>query len=44
VTIATVGYGDFYPITLEGRLVAVLLRYSDVGLFGTFSELLAAHL
>lgn len=44
VTITTVGYGDFYPVTPEGRLVAALLMCSGVGLFGTFSGLLAARL
>jgi voltage-gated potassium channel len=41
-TITTVGYGDRYPITPEGRMVAVLLMMGGVGLFGTFSGLLAS--
>jgi voltage-gated potassium channel len=41
-TITTVGYGDRYPTTGEGRLVAVLLMSAGVGLFGTFSGLLAS--
>jgi voltage-gated potassium channel len=41
-TITTVGYGDRYPVTSEGRLVAVILMCVGVGLFGTFSGLLAA--
>lgn len=32
VTVTTVGYGDFYPVTTEGRIVAVLLMVSGVGL------------
>jgi voltage-gated potassium channel len=36
-TITTVGYGDRYPVTTEGRLVAVTLMMVGVGLFGTLS-------
>lgn len=41
-TITTVGYGDRYPTTDEGRLVAVMLMTAGVGLFGTFSGFLAS--
>lgn len=41
-TLTTVGYGDRYPVTTEGRIIAVLLMGAGVGLFGTFSGLLAA--
>src|SRR5262245_30234871 len=43
-TMTTVGYGDRFPVTTEGRFVAVLLMASGVGLFGTLSGLLAAWL
>jgi len=32
VTIATVGYGDYYPVTLEGRIIAVFLMISGLAL------------
>jgi len=41
-TITTVGYGDRYPVTSEGRFIAVLLMCAGVGLFGSFSGFLAA--
>lgn len=41
-TITTVGYGDRYPVTTEGRLVAVFLMIVGIGLFGTLSGLAAS--
>jgi voltage-gated potassium channel len=42
VTITTVGYGDRFPVTTEGRLLATLLMIAGVGLFGTFSGFVAS--
>jgi len=36
-TVTTVGYGDRYPVTTEGRLIAVVLMITGVGLFGVFT-------
>lgn len=41
-TITTVGYGDKYPVTSEGRLIAMFLMTAGVGLFGTFSGFIAS--
>jgi voltage-gated potassium channel Kch len=41
VTVATVGYGDKYPVTNEGRLVGVALMTAGVGLFAVFTGFVA---
>ncbi|UAA38595.1 ion transporter [Paraneptunicella aestuarii] len=41
VTLTTVGYGDYYPITTGGRIVAAILCVAGIGLFGTFSGMAA---
>jgi voltage-gated potassium channel len=41
-TITTVGYGDKFPVTTEGRLIAALLMTVGVGLFGTFTAYVAS--
>lgn len=41
VTIATVGYGDKYPVTAAGRLIGVVMIIVGVGLFGIFTGYLA---
>lgn len=42
VTITTVGYGDKYPVTTEGRIIAAILMTAGVGLFGTFTAFVAS--
>ena len=41
VTITTVGYGDYAPITVEGRVVAIFLMLLSIGLIGSVTALLA---
>jgi len=41
-TITTVGYGDKYPVTTEGRILAMVLMTFGVGLFGTFTAFVAS--
>jgi voltage-gated potassium channel len=41
-TMTTVGYGDRYPITAEGRMVGIFLMASGVGVFGMLSGLVAS--
>ena len=42
VTVTTVGYGDRYPVTTEGRIIASFLMTVGVGLFGTFTGFIAS--
>lgn len=42
VTITTVGYGDRFPVTTEGRIIAAMLMTVGVGLFGTFTGFVAS--
>lgn len=42
VTITTVGYGDKFPVTTEGRIIATILMTVGVGLFGTFTAFVSS--
>ena len=41
VTLATVGYGDYYPVTIWGRVAALALMTVGVGIFGVLASYLA---
>lgn len=41
-TITSVGYGDKFPVTMEGRVIASFLMICGVGLFGTLSGFVAS--
>lgn len=42
-TITTVGYGDKFPITTEGRVIGVILMVAGVSMFGCLSGLAASY-
>ncbi len=44
VTITTVGYGDFYPITMGGRITAIFVMLMGVGIIGALASILASVL
>lgn len=42
VTVTTVGYGDTFPLTSEGRFVGTFLIFTGIGLFSTVTALIAS--
>ncbi len=44
VTVTTVGYGDFYPVTGTGRLIAILLMIVGISVLGAVSAAVAGWL
>ena len=44
VTITTVGYGDYYPVTLMGRLTGVFVMFAGIGIIGALASILASLL
>jgi voltage-gated potassium channel len=43
-TMLNLGYGDKFPVTVEGRIVAAILAFLGLGLFGAFSGFVASRL
>lgn len=44
VTITTVGYGDYFPVTLGGRITASFVMFAGVGIIGSLASILASVL
>ncbi len=44
VTITTVGYGDYYPVTFWGRVTAMFIMIAGVGIIGALASILASLL
>jgi voltage-gated potassium channel len=44
VTITTVGYGDRYPVTMGGRITAIFIMITGVGIIGALASILASLL
>lgn len=42
VTVTTVGYGDYFPVTAEGRLIAVAVMISGITLIGVVTATFAS--
>jgi len=44
VTVTTVGYGDFYPVTVGGRIAGMFIMFAGVGIIGALASILASLL
>ncbi len=44
VTITTVGYGDYYPVTTGGRITGMFIMLTGVGIIGALASLMASLL
>jgi voltage-gated potassium channel Kch len=44
VTITTVGYGDYYPVTTAGRITAAFIMFMGIGIIGALASILASLL
>lgn len=43
VTTTTVGYGDFYPHTIVGKIAAVILMFLGIGLIGHLTSTISNY-
>lgn len=44
VTVTTVGYGDIYPVTVEGRMIATVVMFVGIAILGILVSTLGAQL
>jgi voltage-gated potassium channel len=42
VTVATVGYGDIFPVTISGRIIGAIMMIFGIGFLGMFTATIAS--
>jgi len=43
VTVTTVGYGDYYPVTIAGKIIGIIIIISGFIIFSTFTAYIASN-
>lgn len=43
VTVTTIGYGDIYPITVMGRILAIILMFTGIGILSLLTGAIASY-
>ena len=43
VTVTTVGYGDIYPTTVQGRIIGMILMLAAIGFLAVLTATIASH-
>jgi voltage-gated potassium channel len=43
-TMTTVSYGDVYPVTIEGKVIAIILMFAGIGILWTFVAAVSSKL
>lgn len=43
-TVTTVAYGDVYPVTIDGKIIAGILMFASIGILGAFISTLGSNI
>lgn len=43
MTVTTVGYGDLYPTTVQGRLIGIVLMFIGIGILSLLTAAIASR-
>lgn len=43
MTVTTVGYGDLYPTTVQGRLIGIVLMFTGIGFLSLLTAAVASR-
>jgi voltage-gated potassium channel len=43
-TVTTVGYGDFFPVTIKGRMIGAVVMVGGIALYATLTAFISAKI